>query len=389
VIPMTRRELVVQICSSSHHVRFRIGQVGKVRMQHWLLGFTMVMLWTFSGRTATAETFFIRPQPQTDVFEFGSIRPDAADLAGMQRGRWNTSLTTTYFNKWYGSFHLRRTRADQGRDRDPVVEADTRDVEMRFPDDDIFLIDVEGWRADLVTTYGLPRSMALTMRVPWISIGAPNWDSVGEAFHSVIEPPEDYARDSFRRGATLLYVRSSESRIYRDEELDRSGIGDVSLTLSGSGGELFAASNRWGFTVQAPTGQENTLQGSGGWDLAAAWRADWLRGRAHYHAAIGFTALDSSGDFLGSPRNDTYHLSGGASRQIRAVNVQMRARFDSSPYADSTKWSISKPSLVYTLGFVIPRGKHWFGFDIGEELIPQTGLDADYSFQFSLGTTGR
>lgn len=177
----------------------------------WLLKLVIAITLSASGADGESITLSpspIRPQPQTDVFEFGSIRPDAADRTRENPGRWHLSLTTTCFNQWYGSFHLRRTRADQGRDRDSVVEADARDVESRFPDDTIFLIDVEGLRADLVTGYGFERDLSLTFRMPYISIGAPKWDSVGGAFHSVIEPPEDYARDSFRRGDTLVYVRN-------------------------------------------------------------------------------------------------------------------------------------------------------------------------------------
>jgi hypothetical protein len=61
------------------------------------------------------------------------------------------------------------------------------------------------------------------------------------------------------------------------------------------------------------------------------------------------------------------------------------ARLESSPLASYTSANVGAPSLVYTIGVTRSFGQFRVAADIGEELLPQSGVDSDYSLHVSVG----
>lgn len=325
----------------------------------------------------------------TDPTEFGSLRMDPFESVAPAESEWVIVLTGSYFNQWNGTWHTRRVHEDRGRQRQPIDDDELRFIEQAFPDDEVFYLDLEGSRMDLLLARGLRGGVTVQLRVPWITIGSPAWDSAAEAFHNLVPTVEHYVRDLFPRGETFLYVRTGGRSLLRREELRQSGLGDVSLSVGVPLGRSARLTHRLVFAVEFPTGRKNSLHGSGGYDVGIRWFGSRQGRRNEWLFGAGFTRQDPSGSFLGLQRSDTYHLSADLVRRLSTrTALHAGARYDSSPLYGLTDLPLSDPVLFYRLGarFEAAPGQ-WFWFDLGEEIVPQTGLDADFSLHLGYGWT--
>ena len=176
------------------------------------------------------------------------------------------AFNATYFNQWAGTWHTGRVHSDRHLQGQSITEDEISYLEAAFPHDQIYRVDVEGYRSDLFLARGVGHGLTLSARVPWIEIGGPHWDALAEDFHKVLPSSPSYQRDFFRRGDTFLFVQGPHGTIERRQELARSGVGDIVLAGSLALPELFGADNTLAAAVQLPTGKKDTLQGSGGVD---------------------------------------------------------------------------------------------------------------------------
>jgi hypothetical protein len=61
-------------------------------------------------------------------------------------------------------------------------------------------------------------------------------------------------------------------------------------------------------------------------------------------------------------------------------------RYDTSPLGDIIEEYPGEASTYYRLGLALATATYgWFSFELGEELQPVTGLEADWVFQLSWG----
>ncbi len=322
-----------------------------------------------------------RPTPITDFLDLGSIRPDPIESIHLEPGTWSWSVASSYINQWNMTWHGHRVHIDRGLERQPMTSDEWRYVEEAFAEDDVYLIDLEGVRADMTLSYGLPRGLTLTAEIPWVDVGGgPDWDTVAEDFHSTFVPDETFGRDVFPKGQTYLFLRADgQSREVADASA--SGIGDVTLSLSMPIGRA-SKEQALVFAVQPPTGDEDTLIGSGGWDASVSWYRKWRGERRSYLAGAGFAWLDPSGSVMGFERTNTYHVLGEVTQKLTTnLDARVGLRVDSSPLADAFDDSdLGMPAFYWRLGLTydLPRGSSIF-FDLGEELVPQTGTEGDWS----------
>lgn len=345
-------------------------------MKRALLVFSLALL-PLGAAAAPLE----RATPATDFLDLGSIRPDPIESISLEPGTWSWSLTQSYMNQWSLTWHPHRVHLDQGRERQPMTSEEWRYIEEAFPEDDVYMIDLEGWRTDITVSYGLPRGMTITAEVPYIDVGGgPNWDSVAEKFHATIDENRTFGRDTFPKGQSYLYLRSN-GKTTEVPDASASGIGDATLSLSMPVGDR-AKEQSLVFAIQPPTGDENTVLGSGGWDASVSWYRKWRGERRSYLAGAGFAYLDSSGSMLGFERSNTYHLLGEVTQKVTEnFDVRLGVRGDSSTLASEFGDSdLSDPAFYWRLGAIwdLPRGNSIY-IDIGEELVPQTGTEADWS----------
>jgi hypothetical protein len=341
----------------------------------------LLLVALFCATTLHGQSALNIPTPQTDPTEFGSLALDPSEALVVPRGRLVVSIQTSYFNQWGGSWHTARIHRDQQREGQPLSDEEIAIIDRDFGGDSVSRVDVEGWRLDTLVAVGLGRA-TLSARIPWITIGTPNGDPLAEAFHDVIPVSENYERDIFARGQTLVLIRGAAGAVTARSELDQSGIGDAVITISAPVTRHHVAA----LSISAPTGKADTLHGSGGWDSGIRWFSSWSGGRRHYAAGMAYNRLDRSGDFLGLRRSDTWNLYGAVEQPLGARwSAVLRGRVDSSPLDRIIDDDLGKPAFFYRLGLVRAMNSgRLLSIELGEELAPQWGLDADFSLHVSV-----
>jgi hypothetical protein len=323
--------------------------------------------------------------PFADPLRFSSLQLEGVQAVAPPRGEWQFADVLSYFNVWQLTWHTGTVHRVMGLLATPLTDAEVKAIEQAFPRDQFYHIDLEGARNDLYVSRGFAGGLAVTVCVPWIDIGTPHWDAIAERFHDDLGLG-NMRRDWFPRGQSTVVVRGRHGTIERLSELAGSGIGDMSVSVTGPLGEWLGAEHRWVVAVEAPTGEKETLRGSGGWDAGVRWFGTWGTGPRQVRVALAYTWLDSAGSWLGARRDNTWAaLAEGHAPLGRRLTVRASARFDSSPLASFTGSDIGKVSFYWTVGVLAPRaGNSWVAFDLGENY-PGTAEAPDFSFHLQVG----
>jgi hypothetical protein len=274
---------------------------------------------------------------------------------------------------------------DLGLDGQPLTSGELAALERAFPDDEIYLLDLEGWQIDLHASLGLGRGFVVSAHVPWLEVGRPHWDDVAASLHDALGTEPD-GFEVFPYGETVAYAYGEPGRTEHLGDLTGSGWGDLSLALSGPAGRFIGAEHRWAVVFEAPTGDEATLAGSGGWDVGLRWIGSWEGRRSRLLAGVGFVRLDAGGAWLGLERQDTWQLHAAYHHRLGAAwSLRLGARADSSPLEGFADSDLGETTLLVDLG--IRRelgGGSWLGVSFGENL-PQVGVTPDYTLQLLVG----
>ena len=355
----------------------------KVRVvRHTVLALVVAAL---GARGAGTQVGGAWPAPSPDPLRFAALPLELDALAARPERGWQVSAEAAYFNTWYLSWHPGAIHEELGRAGLPLTSDELRTLEQRHPDDAIHFTDLEGWRANVRLQYAFAKGIVTTLDVPWVDTTGPHWDAIAEEFHASVESGPG-GRDLFPRGRNAVYVRGADgAALERLDGLDGSGIGDVALTLAAPLGRALGAEHRLALAVEAPTGDQDTLRGSGGWDTGVRWAGTWRWTRSELVAALGYTRLDDGGSFLGVARDDTWHaacsyrVALGGRWQGRVIG-----RLDGSPLAGFTDAKPGDPGFYLTLGVRRDLGDGWIALDLGENY-PLVGVTPDYSLHLSGG----
>jgi len=323
--------------------------------------------------------------PFADPLRFSSLPVSGTEVIVPAAGQWQVSTALGYFNVWQRTWHTARSHEVLGLARQPLTEGELKVLEQNFPRDQFYHVDLEGWRNDLLISRGFGGGIATTIQVPWVQIGSPHWDAIGEDFHARLGLA-DVARDFFPRGQAVVYVRGRQGAVARLSGLEGSGLGDVSLSVTGPLGRWLGAEHRWVVAVEAPTGEAGTLRGSGGWDTGVRWFGTWGQGGSQLRVGLGYTWLDGAGSWLGVKREATWGaLIEGHTPIGGRVTLRGSARFDSSPLVGFTDSDMGKTSFYWTAGVLVPAaGNAWVAFDVGENYGGSAEVP-DFSLHLQLG----
>lgn len=329
-----------------------------------------------------------RPYPQTDPVEMASLRLDPTFALAPEKGDWSTAVVFTQFNLWGHTWHISEAHRSQNLYRQPILDEELREVERKWAQDNVYHFDLEGWRADVVIARGFGRDGAVVVRIPWIYIGAPHWDSFPETVHDFLDV-SSLGREVFPRGDTFIYLKDRFNRhiVKAGRELNGGGPGDVALAASFPAAPLWGGESRIAAVIELPTGRRDSIRGSGGYDLGIGWFGTWKGERRTWRAAAGFSRLDRNGSFFGYKRADVGHLLGEVEWPLRGnLRGTASVRVDSSPLAAVTGGHAGHPPTYYRFGLSgdLPGGG-WFTVDVGQELLPQTGVEADWSLHVTVG----
>jgi len=344
-----------------------------------------VLCWSAVPRAALAQADPWGSPIFPDPLRFSSLPLEASDATVPPAGEWQVTASTGYFNVWQTTWHTGAIHREFHLLGQPLTPYEIHTLEQRFPNDQFYFIDVEGWREDVRFSAGLGGGYALTVRVPWVEIGSPHWDAIAEDFHRRFGL-SDVKRTWYPRGQTVIFVRGSHGAVERWSEAAGSGPGDSSVAVTGPLGTWLGGEQRWVLALQAPTGERGTLRGSGGWDKGVRWFGTWGGERRQFRLGLGYTWLDPNGSWLGVRRSDTWHALAEAHVPLGPLTLRCGLRFDSSPLAGFTDSDIGRPSSYWTLG-VLGRlhGGAWWAFDVGENY-PSSAEVPDFSFHFLVGT---
>jgi hypothetical protein len=351
-----------------------------------LLGTTLAAAPAAAQKLAPWDAAYVEP------LRLASLPLELADGRDLAGGAWEISVTPGYFNLWSGSWHTATIHQELGLEGEPLRPEELRILEQRHPGDDIHRFDVEGVVTELRFARGLGRGVTLTVSVPWVEIGSPHWDAISQEIHNALGWGVG-GREVFAHSQTLAYVWNPEAgrAIEAWDELAGSGVGDVRVALSGALGSAWGGEHRWIAAVEAPTGDEGTIAGSGGWDLGVRWLGSWSFGRGALRGAAGYTRLDGSGSFLGAARDDTWHLA-AEYRHLwgERADTLVGVRWDTSPLASFSGGEPGRPAFMFTIG-----ARRWLSDTVflagvlGENLIPD-GVNPDFTLQLQVGVrTGR
>ena len=336
-----------------------------------------------------AGTIPFRLAANPDPLRSASVPLDLVPAAALPAGEWRVETSLSYANLWQGTWETAAIHRELGRLREPIGSDELRELESRYPEQEMYRIDIESWRADLVVQRGLAHGMVLTAQLPWIEIGGPHWDGIAEWWHDNLSLP-NADRSLFARGRAFLYGRGRGGTLELRDELLASGIGDLTISLAAPLGTFAGADHRAVVSVDAPTGGDDSLRGSGGWDVGARWFAAWRWRTRTLVAGAGYTYLDRSGNLLGLERADTWHAIASFEQDLgKGWGLTGSFAYESSPLADFTSTALGDPAAYLRLGVLSHVSERsWLAFDLGQDWYG-TGVSPDYAFRLTFGAGPR
>ena len=348
----------------------------------------IVLTVVLAAAGAAAGTIPFRLAATPDPLRSASLPLDLAPAAAVAAGEWRVEASLAYANLWQGTWEISAIHQEWGRVGEPIGSDELREIESRYPDSEMYRIDIESWRADLAIQRGLAHGLVLTVQIPYVEVGGPHWDGIAEWWHENLSLP-NADRYLFPRGQTFLYAYSRGTTLELRDELAAAGIGDVTVSLAAPLGSLAGAAQRVVASVDAPTGDEDTLLGSGGWDAGVRWFATWRWRTRSLVAGAGYTWLARSGNLLGLERADTWHLIASFEQDLgKGWGATGSFTFESSPLADLTSTALGDPAAYLRLGVLAHVSERsWIALDMGQDWYG-TGMSPDYAFRLTFGSGG-
>jgi hypothetical protein len=341
-----------------------------------------VLLWTASGRCDPPPLW---SPPPLDPLRAASLPLRPAELILHEPGRFSFEAAIGYFNVQESTWHAPTIHRDLGLVGQPLTAGELAALERRFPDDEIYLLDLEGWQVDLHASLGLGRGWMVSLHLPWLELGQPHWDDLSSSLHDLVDAEQD-GFEVFPHGETVAYAYGDAGRTEHLGDLTGSGWGDLSLAVSGPAGRFIGAEHRWAMVVEAPTGDEASVAGSGGWDVGLRWIGTWEGRRSRLFAGVGFARLDPGGGWLQLERQNTWQLHVAYHHRLGAAwSLRLAARAESSPLDGFDDSGLGDTALLVDLGARRELGGgSWLGVSFGENL-PQVGVTPDYTLQLLVG----
>jgi hypothetical protein len=327
----------------------------------------------------------LRPAGTGDPLRATSLPFEPAHATLLPRGAWSVTASLGYANVWSISDDVIELHGALGRSGEPLLAEELRLLERLAPGEDLRALDLEGWRTDLFASWGVHERVTLTLQVPFISTGRPEWDGVAEWWHDLTGLP-NAGREWFPRGESLFYLHGRDGTVER-RDLDGSGLGDVALAASAGLGRALGAEHRAVLALEAPIGARDTLRGSGGWDAGVRWLALWKRSRVNLLAGAGYTWTSGDGTLLGVGRADPWHLMAGLDwRFWHQLTATLRVAYERSLLEGFAGGRAGAPALSERVGVAAPLGRDgWIAFELAED--SASGVAPDFGFHLAVGAT--
>ena len=171
----------------------------------------VLVLAVLTGRCAAESSGWISV-PFVDPLRFSSLPLQAYQENAPQPRGWEVAVASAYFNVWELSGETTALHQQLGVQRSPLTDGQIKLLEARFPRDQFYQVDLEGTRTDVIIARDLGHGVAVTLDVPWISIGQPHWDAIPEGFHRTFGL-YNQGREWFPRGQSVVFIRGRNGAI--------------------------------------------------------------------------------------------------------------------------------------------------------------------------------
>jgi len=229
----------------------------------------------------------------------------------------------------------------------------------------LYYYDGETARLDLGWRLGLPRDWEVGLDVPVIRHAGGWADETVSRFHATLGV-SDAGRDSAPHGAgAAVFISNDGSYVLTGDDLPDAALGDIALRgrvrLPLSGPALAADLS---FAVELPTGDPESLAGSGGVDASLGFTFAWRHLRSRWTFAAGYSVL---GGLEALPDVDLANV--WTATVAYEVRMSPRTAFlaqvlhGTSPFLPLRKDGISDPAGLLALGVRFAAGERW-GIDI-------------------------
>ncbi|HYS55403.1 MAG TPA: DUF3187 family protein [Thermoanaerobaculia bacterium] len=214
----------------------------------------------------------------------------------------------------------------------------------------VFLVDGETHRLEIAMHRGLGRNLELGVTIPISTIGGGWADRLIEGVHRTLSIG-NANREAFRRNSETVYLQTATTQYVRERSVGYA-LGDVAI--SGKY-ELKSLEDR-GISMsvmgalELPTGDPQTLDGSGSLDGGLQLVASRDFSRTRFHASLGILRLGSNGQLGTKPQvlvTDTFGLSHLLSDRTSA-EVQMT--ISESPFRDIGIAEFTRRSYQLSIG---------------------------------------
>lgn len=287
-------------------------------------------------------------------------------LYGFPDSREGSRLALTGENAW--EFHV------------SASSHSTRDTE----DGESILFDGETRRLGLSYRRGVSERLEFGIEVPWVAHESGGLDGLIDRWHDLFGLPEGIRKE--RPRDELLFHYAGYGREFRFSR-NAQGVGDIRLL---GGWRLRASegsSSALRFSVKFPTGDSDTLLGSGGTDVSLGLAADG-RPLMGIERLSGFCR--TSATWLGTPDFDgrplrpfVAQVSAGLGYALTARTTLAAQVLVRSPVYDSAVSPLGDAATALTVGvrFRLPK-EYALALAVGENL--HAGSMPDVTFAVSL-----
>ena len=250
-------------------------------------------------------------------------------------------------------------------------------------------LDGETTRLALSYQYGIADKLDLSIELPYLWHRAGSLDSLIDRWHNLFGFPQGERAQQAHDVLEFFYSDSSASLVNVTQ--NAAGVGDVRVLLGWSlfEGEGWNTALRFG--VKLPTGDSDTLLGSGGTDFSVGIASDvaslWGRPKlsAFYRANLSYLGQP---DFLSDRYNDLVgQLSFGLGFKAgRNIDLSVQSRVRSAVY-DSDIENLGKVSVLLVFGAICKLSDRYsLVLSAGEDVKPDSV--PDISFQIALRYDG-
>lgn len=257
--------------------------------------------------------------------------------------------------------------------------------------DEAITLDGESYRWVLSATYGIAERFEAGIQIPYILYGGGFLDGFIIDWHNAFGLSQG-GRESAPKGRLLYsYGKNGQQKLRMNDS--GSGVGDISLSaglkLYDEGGDGFHDRIALRTALKLPTGESDSLRGSGSVDLSLSLCGsmnnftEW--GSLGLYGSLGGMAM-TEGDVLPDQQNNlagfgTVGLGWGPAQWI-SFKVQFNAH--TPLYHGSSLDEISSSSLMLVMGGAL-RFPGDYDLDIGvsEDLIVGTAPDVAFHFGLS------